>query len=159
MTVDLWTLILTVLSFFLLYILLNTFLFKPLLKFMDDRRARVNAGLEEGKKAKQAKEDNRRALDEELRKTGGEAKTLLADAKAVDEDARSKALAAARDEAAEALKAARQRVSDEEKTAEESVEESMPELVAVLTAGLLGDDGIVSANSGLICDCVAKSGK
>lgn len=149
----------TVLSFFLLYILLNTFLFKPLLKFMDDRRARVNAGLEEGKKAKQAKEDNRRALDEELRKTGGEAKTLLADAKAVDEDARSKALAAARDEAAEALKAARQRVSDEEKTAEESVEESMPELVAVLTAGLLGDDGIVSANSGLICDCVAKSGK
>lgn len=159
MTVDLWTLILTVLSFFLLYILLNTFLFKPLLKFMDDRRARVNAGLEEGKKAKQAKEDNRRALDEELRKTGGEAKTLLADAKAVDEDARSKALAAARDEAAEALKAARQRVSDEEKTAEESVEESMPELVAVLTAGLLGDDGIVSANSGLIRDCVAKSGK
>ena len=149
----------TVLSFFLLYILLNTFLFKPLLKFMDDRRARVNAGLEEGKKEKQAKEDNRRALDEELRKTGGEAKTLLADAKAVDEDARSKALAAARDEAAEALKAARQRVSDEEKTAEESVEESMPELVAVLTAGLLGDDGIVSANSGLICDCVAKSGK
>jgi F0F1-type ATP synthase membrane subunit b/b' len=50
LNIDLWTSILTVISFFLLYFLLNTFLFKPLLKFMDERKARIDAGLEEGKK-------------------------------------------------------------------------------------------------------------
>ena len=154
MTLDLWTVILTIVSFFLLYFLLNTFLFKPIIKFMDDRKARIEGGLEEGKKAKQAKEENRRQLEEELRRTGGEAKQVLADAKSVDEADRAKVLESARNDATAALKDARGRIGEEKKAAEASVSESMPELVAALTARLLGDDAVVSANAGLIRDCV-----
>ncbi len=158
MTIDLWTVILTIVSFFLLYFLLNTFLFKPLLKFMDERKARVEAGLEEGKKARQAKEENRRQLDDEVRRTGGEAKQLLADAKSADEAARSKALSAARDAASEAIKAARARVRDEETAAEAEVHENMPEFVALLASRLLGDEAAVTANSGMIKDSVLGAG-
>ena len=154
MTLDLWTVILTIVSFFLLYFLLNTFLFKPIIKFMDDRKARIEGGLEEGKKARQAKEENQRQLEEELRRTGGEAKQVLADAKSMDEADRAKALESARDDATAALKDARSRIGEEKKAAEASVSESMPELVAALTARLLGDDAVVSANAGLIRDCV-----
>ena len=38
-------------NFFLLLFLLNRFLYKPLIKFMDDRKARIDAGLDEEKKA------------------------------------------------------------------------------------------------------------
>ena len=154
MTLDLWTVILTIVSFFLLYFLLNTFLFKPIIKFMDDRKARIEGGLEEGKMARQAKEENRRQLEEELRRTGGEAKQVLADAKSVDEAGRAKVLESARNDATAALKDARGRIGEEKKAAEASVSESMPELVAALTARLLGDDTVVSANAGLIRDCV-----
>lgn len=154
MTLDLWTVILTIVSFFLLYFLLNTFLFKPIIKFMDDRKARIEGGLEEGRKAKQAKEENQRRLEEELRRTGGEAKQVLADAKSVDEADRAKVLESARNDATAALKDARGRIGEEKKAAEASVSESMPELVAALTARLLGDDAVVSANAGLIRDCV-----
>lgn len=154
MTLDLWTVILTIVSFFLLYFLLNTFLFKPIIRFMDDRKARIEGGLEEGKMARQAKEENRRQLEEELRRTGGEAKQVLADAKSVDEAGRAKVLESARNDATAALKDARGRIGEEKKAAEASVSESMPELVAALTARLLGDDTVVSANAGLIRDCV-----
>jgi len=154
LTLDLWTVILTIVSFFLLYFLLNTFLFKPIIKFMDDRKARIEGGLEEGRKAKQAKEENQRRLEEELRRTGGEAKQVLADAKSVDEADRAKVLESARNDATAALKDARGRIGEEKKAAEASVSESMPELVAALTARLLGDDAVVSANAGLIRDCV-----
>jgi len=154
LTLDLWTVILTIVSFFLLYFLLNTFLFKPIIRFMDDRKARIEGGLEEGKMARQAKEENRRQLEEELRRTGGEAKQVLADAKSVDEAGRAKVLESARNDATAALKDARGRIGEEKKAAEASVSESMPELVAALTARLLGDDTVVSANAGLIRDCV-----
>ena len=55
-------------NFFLLLFLLNRFLYKPLIKFMDDRKARIDAGLDEEKKAlaeEQANNDGiEAALDE-----------------------------------------------------------------------------------------------
>lgn len=159
MTIDLWTVILTIVSFFLLYFLLNTFLFKPLLKFMDDRKARVEAGLEEGKKARQAKEENRRQMEDEVRRTGGKAKHILADSKSADEAERARALQDARNDAAAALKDARERIGQEKMAAEASVKESMPELVAILTSRLLGDEAVVSANAGLIRECVSDAVK
>lgn len=51
--------ILTIISFFLFMFLLNKFLFKPVLSFMDARKARIDEGLAEGKKAETALEENK----------------------------------------------------------------------------------------------------
>lgn len=45
-------------NFFLLLFLLNRFLYKPLIKFMDDRKARIDAGLDEEKKALEEEQAN-----------------------------------------------------------------------------------------------------
>lgn len=157
MSVDLWTVILTIASFFLLYFLLNTFLFKPLLKFMDDRKARIDAGLEEGKKAKQAMEESQRTLESEIRGTGTRARQILAESKSSDDSARAKVIEEARGGAAAAALTARQRVAEEEKNAAGDVENRMPELVAALTGRLLGDEEIVAANLPVIEKCAAAA--
>jgi F-type H+-transporting ATPase subunit b len=157
LSIDLWTAVLTIASFFLLYFLLNTFLYKPVLKFMDDRKARIDAGLEEGKKAKQADDENRSLLDGEIRKSGAEAKQLIAEAKSSGEEARSEALSRARDEAAGALKEAALRIEEEKRSAEAEAESSMPEYVAVLAARLLGDEAVVAANAADISQCVGQA--
>ena len=125
MSVDLWTVILTIASFFVLYFLLNTFLFKPLIKFMDDRKARIDAGLEEGKKAKQAMEESQRALESEIRGTGTKARQILAESKSSDVSARAKVIEEARGDAAAAAITARQRVAEEEQNAVGEVENRM----------------------------------
>ena len=117
----------------------------------------MEAGLEEGKKARQAKEENRRQMEDELRRTGGEAKQILADSKSADEAERARTLQEARNDAAAALKDARERVGQEKTAAEASVKESMPELVAILTSRLLGDEAVVSANTGLIRKCASDA--
>ena len=50
--------ILTIISFFLFMFLLNKILLKPVLSFMDARKARIDAGLAEGKNAEAALEEN-----------------------------------------------------------------------------------------------------
>ena len=52
----------TIISFFLFMFLLNKFLFKPVMSFMDERKARIDAGLEEGKKANVALKENEARL-------------------------------------------------------------------------------------------------
>ena len=56
----------TIISFFLFMFLLNKFLFKPVMSFMDERKARIDAGLEEGKKANVALKENEARLGKEL---------------------------------------------------------------------------------------------
>ena len=51
----------TILGFFVLLFLLNQFLYKPLIRFMDERRARIDAGLNEEREAQAA-------LDEEAQR-------------------------------------------------------------------------------------------
>lgn len=72
----------TVINFFLLMFLLKKFLYTPILSFMDERQARIDAGLEEGKKAEQALEENSRQLSAELTEKGQEARAVISEAAA-----------------------------------------------------------------------------
>ena len=53
-------------NFFLLLFLLNRFLYKPLIKFMDDRKARIDAGLDEEKKALEEEQANNDGIEAAL---------------------------------------------------------------------------------------------
>ena len=46
LSINISELVLTIISFFLLLFLLNKFLYQPVLKFMKERQARIDAGLE-----------------------------------------------------------------------------------------------------------------
>ena len=134
--------ILTIISFFLFMFLLNKILLKPVLSFMDARKARIDAGLAEGKKAEAALEENKAKLAQELAQTG-------ADARGVINAARSDA------EAEQLHKNVRERVKSEEQAAVNEIEGSMSELVTLLSDRLIGSSA--EDNKALIDECVGKS--
>lgn len=145
----------TIISFLLFMFLLNKFLFKPVISFMDERKARIDAGLEEGKKANAALKENEARLARELAEKGGEARNVISEARSEAEKAKSETLDAAHTEAEKLHKNVRERVKAEEDAAVKELDGSMPELVAILSGRLLGSD--VSKDAALIEGCVNKA--
>lgn len=145
----------TIISFFLFMFLLNKFLFKPVISFMDERKARIDAGLEEGKKARASMEENEAQLAKELAEKGGEARSIISEARSEAEKAKSEALDAAHKEAERLHKSVRERVKDEEEAAVKEIDGSMPELIALLSGKLLG--GEITGEAALIDSCIKEA--
>ena len=78
MSIDLSVVIWTVVGFCVFMLLLDRFLFKPLLRFMDDRRRRIDEALAEGRRA----EEERRSAAEEAERE--REKTRLAETAAAE---------------------------------------------------------------------------
>ena len=144
----------TIISFFLFMFLLNKFLFKPVMTLMDERKARIDAGLEEGKKARAALEENEARLAQELAEKGSEARSVISEARSEAEKAKSETLDAAHAEAEKLNKNVRERVKAEEADAVKELDGNMPELVALLSGRLLG--GEVSDEAALIENCIRE---
>ena len=145
----------TIISFFLFMFLLNKFLFKPVMTLMDERKARIDAGLEEGKKARAALEENEARLAQELAEKSGEARRVISEARSEAEKAKSETLDAAHAEAEKLHKNVRERVKAEEADAVKELDGNMPELVALLSGRLLG--GEVSDEAALIENCIRET--
>lgn len=145
MTINISEVIWTIVCFFALLFVLKKFLFTPLITFMDDRKARIEAGLAEGREAEQKKEENAAALQQSWQQRNDEAKQLLADGKGADEKKRVSAVSAAKEEATAAIKEARAHIEEESAAAREEVAENMSELVTALTSQLLEDSSDLHA--------------
>ena len=133
-------LIWTIINFFLLFFVLKRFLFDPVSRFMDERQAKIDAGLEAERAAQAELEANARELAEEKANARREAQTRLNEAAAQDARHSAEAYAKAREDAkalwdteAERLKEHQARESEELRTRE-------PELAALLTAQVLGEE-------------------
>ena len=75
-SINISELIWTVINFFLLLFLLNRFLYKPVISFMEQRQARIDAKLREEEEAKARIEENdARILDEKARSREEESKS------------------------------------------------------------------------------------
>lgn len=95
-------LIWTILCFFALLFLLNRFLFRPLVRFMDERKARIDAGLNEERAAQAALDEEARGLDQERQERLREAGEELKADKSRSEDRRAEAVREAKQSAADA---------------------------------------------------------
>ncbi len=82
LSINIWDLLWTVIDFFLLYFLLKKLLYEPLLRFMDERRARIDAGLEAERRAEGTLAENDRELQAQLEESRQEAKRILEEARA-----------------------------------------------------------------------------
>lgn len=158
MSINISELIWTVICFFVLLFVLKALLFNPLIKFMDERKARINAGLAEGRQAQQELAENDAALEAAWKHNAAEASRILAEAKDADEQARAEALIAAHENAAQAMRTAREHIRAEKVTAEDEIGSHMPELVSVLAGSLLGADAVAGQDE-IIRRCVAAAGE
>ena len=117
--------------------LLNRFLYKPLIKFMDDRKARIDAGLDEEKKALEEEQANNDGIEAALDEKRIEAKSIIEKAGAEDKASHSQAISEARSDAEKTVRSARENAAKSEKQAEEHIRQQSQELARLLADKLL----------------------
>ena len=141
LTINVSEVILTVINFFLLYFLLKRFLYEPLIKFMDERQSRIDAGENAKKQALDAVRDSEARMDAELLESREEAKRIIRDAKTADSAAEAELDEKLRESKREAMRENAEHVEAlrREETAE--LDERRGELARMLTSKLLGQTG------------------
>ena len=137
MSINVSELIWTILCFFVLLFVLKKLLIDPLLKVMDARNANVAEGLEAGRQAQLAREENDEALQQAKKDASQQANVLVQEAKSADEKARQAAVAEAKQSAAQSMKDTREQLHAEEQAVSAELEQELPALVETLAAALL----------------------
>ena len=137
MSINVSELIWTILCFFVLLFVLKKLLIDPLLKVMDARNANVAEGLEAGRQAQLAREENDEALLQAKKDAAQQASALVQEAKSADEKARQAAVAEAKQSAAQSMKDTREQLHAEEQAVSEALSQELPALVETLAAALL----------------------
>ena len=140
MSINVSEVIWTIVCFFALLFVLKKFLFDPLIRFMEQRQATIDQGLERGRDAQRKKEENDAALREKWRERSVEVKQLLAEGKAADDRERAWVLESTRKETNKALQEANQRIEQERRQVCADAQEQLPQLVSILAQQLLSGD-------------------
>ena len=137
MSINVSELIWTILCFFVLLFVLKKLLLDPILKVMDARKATVEEGLEAGRQAKIARDENDEALQQAKKDAAQQASALVQEAKNADEKARQDAVAEAKQSAAQSMKDRREQLKAEEQAVSAELEQELPVLVETLASALL----------------------
>lgn len=140
MSINVSEVIWTIVCFFALLFVLKKFLFDPLIRFMEQRQAAIDQGLERGRDAQRKKDENDAALREKWRERSVEAKQLLAEGKKADDRERAWVLESTQKETNKALQEANQRIEQERRQVCADAQEQLPQLVSILAQQLLSGD-------------------
>ena len=139
-SINISELIWTVINFFLLLFLLNRFLYKPVISFMEQRQARIDAKLREEEEAKARIEENdARILDEKAR-SREEAKKLLALNAEEIEKHNAEVLQEAKKASVQNRKDSEAALSQRQEKTAQQLHEAAPELAAMLAETLLSEE-------------------
>lgn len=140
MSINVSEVIWTIVCFFALLFVLKKFLFDPLIRFMEQRQAAIDQGLERGRDAQRKKDENDATLREKWRERSVEAKQLLAEGKTADDRERAWVLESTQKETNKALQEANQRIEQERRQVCADAQEQLPQLVSMLAQQLLSGD-------------------
>lgn len=131
--VDLRGLIFQVIAFILLILLLNRYAFKPILKLLDDRAARVRESLAAAERARQEVADAEARGASEFQRARQEAQEIVARAREQSEATIAQARTAAREEAERVNAQAAQQREAEQQRARAELRQEVADL-AILAA-------------------------
>ena len=138
LSINVSELIWTIINFFLLYFVLKRFLFTPVCRLLDERQAKIDAGLNEEKQAQETVQANRERLAAEKAESRLEASRILTRAEAEGEQRSSDSVSAARSKAAADLRQAEADIAERNAQEEALLKDKSGELSALLTGRILG---------------------
>ena len=139
-SINISELIWTVINFFLLFFLLNRFLYKPVLSFMEARQARIDAKLREEEEAKACIEDNDARIQDDMARSREEAKKLLALNAEEIEKHNAEVLQEAKKASAQNRKDSEAALAQNQEKTAQQLHEAAPELAAMLAERLLSEE-------------------
>ncbi len=135
--VRLSTILFQALNFVILLVLLQRFLYRPLLKIMRQREATVAAALHDAEQQSQQAADERKLLAAERAKAQAEAEQALAQARAEGARTSERLLADAQTEVARRLATAEQRTSEQERAAMARLEQRVVDASVAIASNLI----------------------
>lgn len=139
-SINISELIWTVINFFLLLFLLNRFLYKPVISFMEQRQARIDAKLREEEEARARIEENDARILEEKARSREEAKKLLALNAEEIEKHNAEVLQEAKKASVQNRKDSEAALSQRQEKTAQQLHEAAPELAAMLAEKLLSEE-------------------
>jgi F-type H+-transporting ATPase subunit b len=139
-SINISELIWTVINFFLLLFLLNRFLYKPVISFMEQRQARIDAKLREEEEAKARIEENDARILEEKNRSREEAKKILAQNAEEIEKHNAEVLQEAKKASVQNRKDLEAALSQRQEKTAQQLHEAAPELAAMLAEKLLSEE-------------------
>lgn len=137
LSINLSELVLTIISFFLLLFLLNKFLYTPVLKFMRERQARIDAGLEKERAANAEAAENEKRIEDAKTQRREEAKAILAKQRTDDGRAHEECAKQLLKDSAKERQEARVRVEAVAKDAKAKLDTEKDELANALAERLI----------------------
>jgi len=130
----------TVINFFLLLFLLKRFLYNPIIRFTEERQARMDAKLLEEKDAKARVAENEERILNEKTKSREEARQLLAQSADALEKQHAQVMSEARAASSKRLKDGEAELAERRDKTAEKLREATPELAALLSKRLLNEE-------------------
>ena len=137
LSINLTELVLTIISFFLMLFLLNKFLYTPVLKFMRERQARIDAGLEKERAANAEAAENEKRIEDAKTQRREEAKAILAKQRTDDGRAHEECAKQLLKDSAKERQEARVRVEAMAKDAKAKLDTEKDELANALAERLI----------------------
>ena len=140
LSINISELIWTVINFFLLLFLLKRFLYNPIIRFTEERQARMDAKLLEEKDAKARVAENEERILNEKTKSREEARQLLAQSADALEKQHAQVMSEARAASSKRLKDGEAELAERRDKTAEKLREATPELAALLSKRLLNEE-------------------
>lgn len=147
------TFILTILNFLLLIGVLATILWKPMLKFLDERAAKIRESLELAEKNKQREQELTIEHDEIIKEAREKAQSIVDKAVATASDESREILAKAREQAQATVDSAKEEIINEA----EQIKRDLRTEVASMTVSLAGKVLAREINEGDHRELISKS--
>lgn len=133
-----WQILLAqVINFVIVMVLLAKFVYKPLLKLIDDRREAVKRSMEQVAEIERQKQESESSRQATLLKADQEAGAILARAKADAEEMKAKILASAQTEADQIRIKGEQQLEDERTHVFHDVQDTMAKVVITLSERII----------------------
>ncbi len=145
-----------VINFLLLLFILNRLLFKPLLGRMDERRAKIEKGLEDAEVAARDRELARAEREAAVVEARKEAAEMIARADKIATDTRNEILAEARKEAEKVTQRAREEIDAEKEKAMSELRSQVADLALEAAAKLVRADMNATTQRRLVEEFLAE---
>ena len=154
--IDWRLLIAQLINFGILLAVLYRFLYKPVLKLLHDRSARIEAGLKNADEVEKKLNEASVTYERKVLEARAEAQKIVEMAKKEAEKVRAELAAHAQNEAAHIVEAGRQKLSAEKEKIMHEAEHELADLVAEATAHVLGEAVTQEIDQKLIDEAVKK---
>ena len=136
--INLGYLISQIINFTLLAVLLYFVAYKPILRMLDERSARIKQGLDDAEQASRRAAEMEQEFDQRLAEARKEGQEIIAQATQMSEKARQEILATARDEARAQVEKAKEEISREREAAMSELRQQVADLSLSISEKVIG---------------------